>query len=186
MKESGLEKIQKTDAFYRNLIESMKTAEFMTPSNFGSYAFEETLSYAKALFDVHPFKVGDIISLITPPDISNITHGWWSYRHLFVKGESFTVVDRDWSGKVGFTIGVKSDKNTYLDSITNKEEPCISPYPIFWTEASRFIDNDEAKDWRKVFAKYLQLEYDECTPDAAEYHLQKMIDYIKKLKTTNI
>jgi hypothetical protein len=128
MKESGLGKIEKVETLYKKFLESMEATGFkLSYTDGGNYYIDQVILYAKALFDNHPFKVGDNIWLVDPPNIPNSDHGWWFYRKIFVKGESFIVVDRDYSGK-DFIIHVKHQ---------------LYPDALFCIKASRFQHLDE-------------------------------------------
>jgi len=90
------------------------------------------------LFKLHPFKVGDIIKLIDPPNITDEeAPGWAGYRHLLSYGSTGSVAERSCSDH-GFGILFKVIETFWVDETGNHHELKEPQTKYFNLAASRF------------------------------------------------
>lgn len=82
------------------------------------------IEYARALFELHPFGVGDHVELIDPPVINEkLAPGWMGQRHLFVAGARGTVVSLEYLD--GYRVGFQFDVETFIHPHTKRPEPVL-------------------------------------------------------------
>lgn len=137
----GPKNVEVTEKAVRELLETFKRigAE-VNPHDGVGFALERTLKYARGLFQEHPFRVGDIVELVDPPDV--VGTGWSGASHLFVKGTRCEVCWLDWD-ETGFLVGIMFEKETCRHFLTKEEIP-LDPDRRSW------YGNILAKRFRKV------------------------------------
>lgn len=96
MAKKGFDKIGKI----RSLLEGLD-----------QHYFDKLLEYSEALFTFSPYKIGDVVQLVKPPEITkDYNYGWWGYREVLVGG-AIGVVEQVSYRKNRFEFGIQFGAN---------------------------------------------------------------------------
>lgn len=88
-----------------------------------TYHWKKLRTYAEALFQRAPFKVGDRVRLTKTPEISETkSWGWLGAKHFLVKGAMATVAEVDFSDG-HFEAWLHFDDESWMSSIDGKIHP---------------------------------------------------------------
>ena len=144
----------------RSMLEEMKSLftskHFMFSTNQNSmYCIEEVLKYADEIFRRHPFRVGDIVEIVEPPEIGD-DHGWRCARHMFVKGNVCEVVGINWHfEKKSYTIDIKFPNETWKSEFDGEER--------YVEEDRRAIYPNNLASRFKLVTRKFELDEKSCT-----------------------